>query len=341
MHSSQGVFLVALGARLCAGDSSPRPRTATGRAIAYGPLPPTMTPTLPNARPPASSRRFVSPLVEGRLKAAAKSIRDPNVRQLFTNTWPNTLDTTVFDFELDLEVKEHELSQPVSWIITGDSESPAFVSKWPALTSSAPVPASWLRDSANQVSPYLTVLKSQNHDDSDWIALYRLLLGTVYAQAKCILHSPFSNAFIPPSSTVKNHNSDRVNPSPPRDKAGKLRVWESKWELDTLVSFLDLSTKLAHFSDRVDFVHSAEWREAVQLVLKIFQLQQRGTAEEVHIGSQPRLSPIIRPRDPHRGRPDRKRYDGPDGIYRFQRSTQTASETRPLNGLGEPARRCG
>ena len=37
----------------------------------------------------------------------------------------------------------------------------------------------------------------------------------------------------------------------------------------------------------------------------------------------------------------RRTYEGAAGVYRFQREGWTASETRSLDGLGEPAKRCG
>ncbi|KAK4706191.1 uncharacterized protein P7C70_g16, partial [Phenoliferia sp. Uapishka_3] len=292
---------------------------------------------LPDARPRLKHRRFTSPLIEKHLADAALRMRDPELRTLFRNCWPNTLDTTIFDYDLDLKITDHKLCRPRTWVITGD------------------IPACWLRDSSNQVIPYLSALSTpKDRSSPHWFALYRLILGTLYAQAKCILHHPYSNAFIPPSSTVIPGNTDKVHPSPPSNRLGELRVWESKYELDSLISFLDLSVKLAESSGRTDFLHCREWRDAVDLVVNVCRLQQRGTSEEsAHLptpwwGSEKNSHKTEG--DPKAGKEQEekctpsgqhRRYTKPSSIYRYQRDTNTASETRSLGGLGEPARRCG
>ncbi|KAM0753051.1 hypothetical protein T439DRAFT_323661 [Meredithblackwellia eburnea MCA 4105] len=300
---------------------------------------------LPDARPPPEKRKFVSELVEQVIDRSAGKMRDPDIAQLFRSCYPNTIDTTVYDYDLDLD-RNLDTCDPRSWIITGD------------------IPAVWLRDSANQVIPYLEVLStspSSNLDgkvNPEWDRLYRLCLGALLSQADCILLHPFSNAFIPPSSMVVPEANDHVLPPPPSGKRGELRVWESKFEVDSLASFIDLSVKLAQSSRRQDFVRIPVWRDAVRLVLYVCRLQQRSTAQEVALlpvpwygppDSQLLISQQIQdapglgtsslakqvsqtPRDYKKKSRD---------IYRFQRPTTTASETRSLGGLGEPAKRCG
>jgi meiotically up-regulated gene 157 (Mug157) protein len=50
----------------------------------------------------------------------------------------------------------------------------------------------WLRDSANQILPYLDYIK---HD----VSLKKLFLGTIYMQAQFINVDPYSNAFNEPN----------------------------------------------------------------------------------------------------------------------------------------------
>lgn len=196
----------------------------------------------------------------------------------------------------------------------------------------------WLRDSANQISAYLHLLKGLPSES--WTALYRLVLGVVYTQAACILHYPFANAFLPPTSPVEAENTDHVLPRIPpsiRDKKGTrcgIGVWEAKFELDSLASFIDLSAKV--LAIRSDLLYNPAWIDAVELVLEVCQAQQRGTDEEAAIlHKQAYQQDHDTPTHSDHGR------KGASSIYRFNRETRTASETRSLSGLGEPARRCG
>ncbi|KAM0793773.1 hypothetical protein ACM66B_001191 [Microbotryomycetes sp. NB124-2] len=287
--------------------------------------------TLPNARPPASKRTFRSQLVEDYIVDAQKRIRDPDIKIMFANCWTSTLDTTIFSHEPDLKETDLTKARPETWVITGD------------------ISAMWLRDSANQVDAYLPLLATAKPKDSGWDSLYRLLLGTVYTQASCILFHPFSNAFIPPTSPVEASNSDWVRPKVPppltkgKNKDKGLRVWESKWELDSLASFVDLSGKLIEVTKRNDLIWNSDWRKAFQLVLEVCRLQQRSTEEEVALLKTPWLGPNQKQSsaetDPAFKEADR--YKGRRGVYRFTRETRAGSETRPLGGLGEPARRTG
>jgi hypothetical protein len=92
---------------------------------------PTINPKalLPSKRPEPSARKFQSEAVEAFISDTRRQIGDPELAALFTNCFPNTLDTTV-------EVGEFE-GKPDTAVITGD------------------IPAMWLRDSSAQVWPYL------------------------------------------------------------------------------------------------------------------------------------------------------------------------------------------
>jgi meiotically up-regulated gene 157 (Mug157) protein len=90
--------------------------------------------------------------------------------RLFTNSFPNTLDTTIQSTAC-LAIAEN--CNPLSYIITGD------------------INAMWIRDSANQILPYIDYIK---HDGN----LKRLFLGAIYMQAHFLNIDPFANAFNQP-----------------------------------------------------------------------------------------------------------------------------------------------
>ena len=101
-----------------------------------GPSPAPPSRPLPSRRPPKSARTFESPAVDAGLAALAeRSWKDPELLTLLTNCLPNTLDTTVWHAP--------DKSDPTSFISTGD------------------IAAMWLRDSSNQVMPYMRYAKAE------------------------------------------------------------------------------------------------------------------------------------------------------------------------------------
>lgn len=88
---------------------------------------------------------------------------DADLARMFTNCYPNTLDTTV---------NQHEIvdGEPDTYIITGD------------------IDAMWLRDSTNQVAPYVRLIPNDP-------ALERMVCGVIRRQARYVLHDPYANAF--------------------------------------------------------------------------------------------------------------------------------------------------
>src|ERR1700740_583741 len=106
------------------------------------------------SRPSENERLFVSEAVEHAINATAEKIADPEIRTMFEQCLPNTLDTTTFYREAD--------GRPDTYIATGD------------------IPAMWLRDSTNQVWPYL---RFANEDEK----LRQMFVGLINRQAQCIL----------------------------------------------------------------------------------------------------------------------------------------------------------
>jgi meiotically up-regulated gene 157 (Mug157) protein len=187
-------------------------------------------------RPPLSERRFRSPAVEAAIVAVSARIADPELAWLFSNTLPNTLDTTV------------ELSQrggePDTFVITGD------------------IAAMWLRDSSAQVWPYLAFAKA----DPGLITLFR---GLIRRHARSILIDPYANAFMrdPTARTDLGWAKDDLTDMAPG-------VAERKWELDSLCHVIRLAHGYWRATgDTQPF--DATWREAMRRVLITLRQQQR------------------------------------------------------------------
>lgn len=215
-------------------------------------------------------------------------ISDPDLYRLFENTYPNTLDTAIKWHGSAANNSAEELT----FIITGD------------------INAMWLRDSANQLASYLPFLAPSSSRDS-LASLYR---GVINLQARYLLTSPFCNSFQPPSesgippATNSAASSDTVYPSYDSEK-----VFECKYELDSLASFFQISAQYHAATNDTAFFGRFQWLEAVQTVLD--------TAKAM-------MTPTY----------------GPDGQvlespYTFTRMTTRTTETLANDGLGNPVAR--
>jgi meiotically up-regulated gene 157 (Mug157) protein len=170
-------------------------------------------------RPDEHDRLFRSESIERAIGEVASVIADEDILRMFYKCFPNTLDTTVHFTEHDDE------GLPDTFVVTGD------------------IPAMWLRDSTNQVWPYLPFAPEE-------IELQKMFEGLIYRQTKCILADPYANAF----------NRD-------------FGVWERKYELDSMCAFLRLSGgyyKVTH--DLKPF--NKQWRHAVRQILEVMHKEQ-------------------------------------------------------------------
>ncbi|MGE9290520.1 MAG: glycoside hydrolase family 125 protein [Puniceicoccales bacterium] len=116
----------------------------------------------PSQRPPLEKRNFSSPAIESCIRDLSSRIGDPELAWMFSNCFPNTLDTTVIHSE--------NSEAPDTFLITGD------------------IPAMWLRDSAAQIHPYIRFTPEDPH-------LKNLIAGVLNRQARCIHLDPYANAF--------------------------------------------------------------------------------------------------------------------------------------------------
>ncbi|KAK5659019.1 hypothetical protein OQA88_1106 [Cercophora sp. LCS_1] len=239
-------------------------------------------------RPPSNCRTFASPSVESLISNLTKTISDPDLTRLFENTFPNTLDTAI---------KWHGNSsfnptEELTFIITGD------------------IDAMWLRDSTNQLETYTSLLTSSSHE------LAPLFRGAINLQSRYILSDPYCNSFQPPSESgiPPAHNdaskTDRVFPH-----YSDVTVFECKYELDSLASFLQLSNSYYTATKDASFFGKHKWKETIQTILDTAKTMQRGTYAD----------------------------DGRvlDNGYMFNRETSRATETFSNDGAGEPVRSNG
>ena len=173
--------------------------------------------------------------MEQYLQATAPRIGDPELRRLFVNCFPNTLDTTVEPGTFE--------GKPDTAVVTGD------------------IPAMWLRDSSAQVWPYLPLARQD-------VALRQLLEGLIRRQARCLLIDTYANAFMadlsaPPLEWSRHDRTEM-----------KQGVGERKYELDSLCYPVRLAHGYWRSTgDTAPF--DGRFHDAMRAVLQTMRTQQR------------------------------------------------------------------
>jgi meiotically up-regulated gene 157 (Mug157) protein len=159
----------------------------------------------------------------------------------------------------------------------------------------------WLRDSTNQVLPYLPFASEDPKLES-------MLCGLVLRQASNVLIDPYANAFNQ-NPNGNGHQDDIRIPSMTKS------VFEGKYELDSLAAFLKLSYGVYNWTGKsLNCVEKKKdmWFQAVNLTYHTIKTQQAGSEEELE-----------------------------NPPYSFQRMTTQATDTLMMFGRGTPAQRCG
>lgn len=229
-------------------------------------------------RPEANCRTFHSDLVEKVIEDMKSRITDLDLARLFENCFPNTLDTTIR--------WHHPGADPQTFIVTGD------------------INAEWLRDSQKQISPYLSLAK---HDPK----IKQLFKGAINTQIDYVIAHPYCNAFHPPSqsgiSFELNNQADVVYP-----RVNLHTVFECKYEIDSLASFLALSNDYYAATGDSSFLTSS-WFKALTRLLRTLSEQAVSTYDE----------------EGHKQ----------NNYYIFKRKSDTGTETLNLQGHGNPVNR--
>lgn len=214
---------------------------------------------LPYQRPSESCRTFSSHAVEKVIEDMTSRLVDKDLAQLFRNTFPNTLDTTIRWHQKGTSPTMHgqsvkrdapQWTGPQTFIVTGD------------------INAEWLRDSTNQLTNYQKLAAKDK-------SLYNLILGAIATQAEYVIQSPYCNAFQPPSisgiepeaSTQKDTVHPNYDPS---------FVFECKYELDSLAHFLLLGIQFHENTGSTEFL-TDRWFMALQTVLRVLDAQSQPT----------------------------------------------------------------
>ena len=225
-------------------------------------------------------------------------MEDKDLARIFENAFPNTLDTTV-KWHLDGSDQtagkgkyRHSHKNGGAWegaqsfIVTGD------------------INAEWLRDSTNQLAQYQGLANKEEK-------LQTLILGAINTQAEFIIKSPYCNAFQPPPPShlphTANGQEDFVHPV-----YEPSYVFECKYELDSLASFLALANQFYRDTGSTAFLRP-RWYRAVKTLMEVLRQQTEPTF------------------DPHTGRYQKNEYT-------FRRRTDAGTETLNLAGIGNPLR---
>lgn len=191
----------------------------------------------PSARPAPAQRKFVSASVDALISSYLPRFTDPNLGTIFSNALPNSLDTTIIT-----------ASSNDSYVITGD------------------IDAMWLRDSTNEVLPYMAFAAQD-------AALAAMLRGVVMRQVRSVRIDAYANAF----NQAANGNGHQDDPRTPKMTPP---VFEGKYELDSLAAVLKSSFAYWNATRDASLLAEDDWLAGMEAILATITLQQQSTAED-------------------------------------------------------------
>lgn len=170
----------------------------------------------------------------------------------------------------------------------------------------------WLRDATNQILSYLSLLRRSPRADS----LAALFRGVINYSARCIRTNPYCHAFQPPLEAQENGITKQFNYAAHQNKLkesyNQTLTFDCKWELDSIASFLQLSTEYSIATGHLTPFSDYQWVETVQTILDAADGMRGGTyTADGHVDGSP---------------------------YTFEGYTNRATETHPNNGLGNPTK---
>ena len=199
--------------------------------LSNGPVP------LSNARPAEQCRSYVSLGVEEFIQNITSRMADPDLARLFENCFASCLDT-VIRWKGNAATGEE-----LCFVITGD------------------IDAMWLRDSAQSLHPYQSLITTNN----DISSLFR---GTINLQSRYITNAPYCNAFQPPveSGLPPQASGFRGDITP---VVNNQTIWTPcQFELDSLAGFFQLSYDYWKATGNASFFQQPSWLSAVDSVLQ-------------------------------------------------------------------------
>ena len=164
----------------------------------------------------------------------------------------------------------------------------------------------WLRDSANQMQSYLSLLKP-NTSSLSLASLYR---GVINLQARYILSAPHCNSFQPPLESGLPPTQNQALPDDFTPPVANTTVFECKYELDSLAAFLEISTNYFQVTGDIEFFGKFNWVSAVQKIID--------TTEALLVGTYANNGSVN------------------EVPYTWMRTTTSATETLSNDGRGNP-----
>ena len=200
-----------------------------------------------NSRPPYEKRTFNSLEIDNYLQSLEKKFNNPILYKIFSNCYPNTLDTTV-DYNSD---------KKETFIITGD------------------IKAMWLRDSSLQIYPYLKHCSK----DKD---LSNMIKGLFKKQIMFILFDPYANAFnkIPLKSPWSNDITYKRDNMGNFENAMNPNLWERKFELDSILFPLYSMSQYFLLTSDISVFNLPNFFNMLNTIISLIKKERRGTDEE-------------------------------------------------------------